>query len=48
MRSPVNRHRLWQVGADGGLIVAAWGLAWYLRFEGARRPATTTATSSGM
>jgi len=38
MRSPVNRHRLWQVGVDAGLIVAAWVLAWYLRFEGARRP----------
>ena len=38
MRSPVNRHRLWQVAVDGGLIVAAWVLAWYLRFEGARRP----------
>src|SRR5918994_1058028 len=38
MRSPVNRHRLWQVGVDAALIVAAWVLAWYLRFEGARRP----------
>jgi FlaA1/EpsC-like NDP-sugar epimerase len=38
MRSPVNRHRLWQVVVDAGLIVAAWVLAWYLRFEGARRP----------
>jgi FlaA1/EpsC-like NDP-sugar epimerase len=38
MRSPVNRHRLWQVAVDAGLIVAAWVLAWYLRFEGARRP----------
>jgi FlaA1/EpsC-like NDP-sugar epimerase len=38
MRSPVNRHRLWQVAVDVGLIVAAWLLAWYLRFEGARRP----------
>jgi FlaA1/EpsC-like NDP-sugar epimerase len=26
------------VAVDGGLIVAAWVLAWYLRFEGARRP----------
>jgi FlaA1/EpsC-like NDP-sugar epimerase len=38
MRSPVNRHTLWQVAVDAGLIVAAWVLAWYLRFEGARRP----------
>jgi FlaA1/EpsC-like NDP-sugar epimerase len=38
MRSPVNRHRLWQVAVDAGLIVAAWVLAWYLRFEGAQRP----------
>jgi FlaA1/EpsC-like NDP-sugar epimerase len=38
MRSPVNRHRLWQVAADAGLIAVAWVLAWYLRFEGARRP----------
>jgi len=38
MRFPVNRHRLWQVVADSGLIVAAWVLAWYLRFEGSTRP----------
>ena len=38
MRSPVNRHRLWQVAVDAALIVAAWVLAWYLRFEGAARP----------
>ncbi|MEX2614395.1 MAG: nucleoside-diphosphate sugar epimerase/dehydratase, partial [Gaiellaceae bacterium] len=38
MRSPVNRHRLWQVVVDAALIVAAWVLAWYLRFEGAARP----------
>jgi len=38
VRSPVNRHRLWQVVADAGLIIAAWVLAWYLRFEGAARP----------
>jgi FlaA1/EpsC-like NDP-sugar epimerase len=34
----VNRHRLWQVAVDATLIVAAWVLAWYLRFEGAGRP----------
>jgi FlaA1/EpsC-like NDP-sugar epimerase len=38
VRSPVNRHRLWQVVVDAALIVAAWVLAWYLRFEGAARP----------
>src|SRR5918999_364723 len=38
MRSLVNRHRLWQVAVDAALIVAAWLLAWYLRFEGAGRP----------
>ncbi|HEX2345572.1 MAG TPA: nucleoside-diphosphate sugar epimerase/dehydratase [Gaiellaceae bacterium] len=34
MRSPVNRHRLWQVVADAALIVLAWELSWYLRFDG--------------
>ena len=34
MRSPVNRHRLWQVVVDGGLIAAAWILSWYVRFDG--------------
>ncbi len=38
MRSPVNRHRLWQVAADGGLVAAAWWLAWVLRFDYDRRP----------
>jgi FlaA1/EpsC-like NDP-sugar epimerase len=38
MRSPVNRHRLWQVGVDAALVVVAWLGAWYLRFEGAARP----------
>lgn len=33
MRSPVNRHRLWQVVVDAGLIAAAWVLAWYVRFD---------------
>jgi FlaA1/EpsC-like NDP-sugar epimerase len=33
MRSPVNRHRLWQVAADGALVAAAWWLAWVFRFE---------------
>jgi FlaA1/EpsC-like NDP-sugar epimerase len=38
MRSPVNRHRLWQVGVDAGLIAAAWVVSWYVRFEGDTRP----------
>ena len=33
MRSPVNRHRLWQVGVDAALIAAAWILSWYVRFD---------------
>jgi len=33
MRSPVNRHRLWQVVVDAGLIAAAWILSWYVRFD---------------
>jgi len=34
MRSPLNRHRLWQVGVDAALIAAAWVLSWYVRFDG--------------
>ena len=34
MRSPLNRHRLWQVGVDAGLVAAAWILSWYVRFDG--------------
>ena len=30
---PVNRHRLWQLAADGGLIALAWWLAFWLRFD---------------
>ena len=33
MRSPVNRHRLWQVGVDAVLVAAAWILSWYVRFD---------------
>jgi len=33
MRSPVTRHSVWQVAVDGGLVAAAWWLAWTLRFE---------------
>ncbi len=38
MRSPVNRHRLWQVVVDAGLVAAAWIASWYVRFEGDSRP----------
>jgi FlaA1/EpsC-like NDP-sugar epimerase len=38
MRSPLNRHRLWQVAVDAALIAAAWVLSWYVRFEGDLRP----------
>ncbi len=38
MRSPVNRHRLWQVGVDAALVAAAWLLAWFIRFDGFDRP----------
>nr|MDQ2981731.1 polysaccharide biosynthesis protein [Actinomycetota bacterium] len=30
---PVNRHRLWQLLADGTLIALAWWLAFWLRFD---------------
>ena len=33
MRSPFNRHRLWQVAVDGAIVAAAWWLAWKLRFD---------------
>ncbi|MBA2474855.1 MAG: polysaccharide biosynthesis protein, partial [Actinobacteria bacterium] len=36
---PVNRHRLWQLGADAGLIALAWFLAFKLRFDQLRLPA---------
>ena len=38
MRSPVNRHRLWQVGVDAALVASAWLLAWFIRFDGFDRP----------
>jgi FlaA1/EpsC-like NDP-sugar epimerase len=34
VRSPLNRHRLWQVGVDAFLVAAAWAIAWYVRFDG--------------
>jgi FlaA1/EpsC-like NDP-sugar epimerase len=38
MRSPVNRHRLWQVAVDIVLVAAAWLLSWYVRFDGRTGP----------
>ncbi len=38
MRSPVTRHRLWQVVVDAVLIAAAWMLSWYVRFDGDTGP----------
>jgi FlaA1/EpsC-like NDP-sugar epimerase len=36
VRSPVNRHSIWQVGVDALLVAAAWWLAWSLRFDQGR------------
>jgi FlaA1/EpsC-like NDP-sugar epimerase len=33
MRLPVNRHRIWQLVVDAVLIVAAWRLTFFLRFD---------------
>jgi FlaA1/EpsC-like NDP-sugar epimerase len=33
MRLPVNRHRAWQLVFDAVLIVAAWRLTFFLRFD---------------
>jgi FlaA1/EpsC-like NDP-sugar epimerase len=33
VKFPVNRHRLWQLAADGALIALAWWLAFWLRFD---------------
>jgi FlaA1/EpsC-like NDP-sugar epimerase len=33
VRSPLNRHRLWQVVVDAALVAAAWLLSWYVRFD---------------
>ena len=36
MRSPINRHSIWQIAADSALVALAWWLAWILRFDQAR------------
>ena len=33
MSIPVNRHRVWQLAFDAVLIVAAWRLTFFLRFD---------------
>src|SRR3954471_1854221 len=33
MRFPVNRHRVWQLAFDAVLIVGAWRLTFFLRFD---------------
>jgi FlaA1/EpsC-like NDP-sugar epimerase len=33
MRSPISKHRLWQVAVDAVLIAAAWFLTFQLRFD---------------
>jgi len=38
VRSPVNRHRLWQVAVDAVLVAAAWVLSFYIRFDGDTGP----------
>ena len=43
---PVNRHRLWQLAADALLVVAAWQLAFFLRFDHPL-PSTTGSCSRG-
>src|SRR5262249_20092141 len=32
----LNRHRLWHVAVDAGIIALAWWLAWHLRFDQTR------------
>ena len=36
MRIPFNRHALWQIAADAGIVALAWMLAWMLRFDQGR------------
>ncbi len=34
MRLTLSAHRFWQLAVDAGLVVVAWVLAWYFRFDG--------------
>ncbi len=34
MRLTLSPHRFWQLLVDAGLVVVAWFLAWYFRFDG--------------
>jgi FlaA1/EpsC-like NDP-sugar epimerase len=36
VRNPFNRHALWQIAADAGIIALAWSLAWLIRFDQGR------------
>jgi len=36
VRSPVNRHSIWQVAVDAAIVATAWWLAWGLRFDQGR------------
>jgi len=36
VRSPVNRHSIWQVAVDAAIVAGAWWLAWSLRFDQGR------------
>ncbi len=36
VRTPFNRHRLWQVAVDAAIVAIAWYLAWQLRFDQGR------------
>jgi FlaA1/EpsC-like NDP-sugar epimerase len=36
VRFPFNRHAIWQIAADAGIIALAWVLAWLLRFDQGR------------
>jgi len=36
VRSPFNRHAIWQIATDAVLIAAAWTFAWLLRFDQGR------------
>ena len=36
MRTPFNRHAIWQLLADGAIVAGAWWLSWLLRFDQGR------------